>query len=250
MGADVKYGVTSNLTVDATINPDFGQVEADPSVLNLTSFEQFYAERRPFFLEGQGIFRYDLNCNDGTCSGLFYSRRIGRSPQLGSVYYDASNPMNTTILGAAKLTGRLSNGLSIGVMDAMTQREVGTGGRTIEPAANYGVVRLQQDLRKGNSGIGLMITSTDRQLDRWSEDYLRRSGRVVGVDFRHRFAKNHYQVSGYLAGSRVDGSAAAMDLVQRNGVHNFQRPDASLGYDPTATSMRGATMQLALEKQG
>jgi hypothetical protein len=250
MGADVKYGLTSNLTLDATINPDFGQVEADPSVLNLTAFEQFYQERRPFFLEGQGIFRYDLNCNDGQCSGLFYSRRIGRSPQLGGTYYDASNPLNTTILGAAKLTGRLANGLSIGVLDAMTQREVGTGGRTIEPAANYGVVRLQRDLRQGNSGLGLMITSTDRQLDEWSTDYLRQGARAVGVDFRHRFAQNHYQVTGYLAGSRVDGSAAAIDLVQRNGVHNFQRPGADLGYDPSATSMSGATMQLALEKQG
>jgi hypothetical protein len=250
LGADVKYGLTSNLTLDATINPDFGQVEADPSVLNLTAFEQFYQEQRPFFLEGQGIFRYDLNCNDGTCSGLFYSRRIGRSPQLGGLYYDASNPLNTTILGAAKVTGRLANGLSIGAMDAMTQREVGTGGRTIEPAANYGVVRLQQDLRKGNSGFGLMLTSTDRQLDQWSEDFLRRSARSLGVDFRHRFAKNRYQVSGYLAGSRVSGSAASIDALQRNGVHNYQRPDANLGYDPTATSMGGATMQLALEKQG
>lgn len=250
MGADVKYGLTSNLTLDATINPDFGQVEADPSVLNLTAFEQFYSERRPFFLEGQGIFRYDLNCNDGTCSGLFYSRRIGRSPQLGGTYYDASNPLNTTILGAAKVTGRLANGLSVGVMDAMTQREMGTGGRTIEPAANYGVVRLQQDLRKGNSGFGLMLTSTDRQLDKWSEAYLRRGARSVGVDFRHKFWKNNYEVSGYLAGSRVDGSASSIEALQRNGVHNYQRPGSDLGYDPDATSMSGATMQLALSKNG
>ena len=250
MGADVKYGLTSNLTLDATINPDFGQVEADPSVLNLTAFEQFYQEQRPFFLEGQGIFRYDLNCNDGQCSGLFYSRRIGRSPQLGDQYYDASNPLNTTILGAAKLTGRLANGLSIGAMDAMTQREQGTGGRTIEPAANYGVVRLQQDLRKGNSGVGIMLTSTDRQLDQWSADYLRRGARALGADFRHRFWKNEYELSGYLAGSRVNGSAASIDALQQNGVHNFQRPGSELGYDASATSMSGATMQLTLGKQG
>ncbi|MBM3907490.1 MAG: carbohydrate binding family 9 domain-containing protein [Gemmatimonadetes bacterium] len=249
-GADVKYGLTSNLTLDATINPDFGQVEADPSVLNLTAFEQFYEERRPFFLEGQGIFSYDLNCNDGSCSGLFYSRRIGRSPQFGGVYHDASNPLQTTILGAAKVTGRLSNGLSIGAMNAMTQREVGTLDRTIEPAANYAVLRLQQDLRRGNSGFGLMLTSTDRQLNDWSRAYLRGSARTVGADFRHRFWKNNYQVSGYVAGSRVQGSATSIDALQRNGVHNFQRPDADLGYDPTATSMSGATMQLALQKQG
>ena len=250
MGADVKYGLTSNLTLDATINPDFGQVEADPSVLNLTAFEQFYQERRPFFLEGQGIFRYDLNCNDGTCSGLFYSRRIGRSPQLGGTYYDQSNPQNTTILGAAKVTGRLANGLSIGVLDAATQREVSTGGRTIEPAANYGVVRLQQDLRQGNSGFGIMLTNTDRQLDQWSEAYLRRSARVVGVDFRHKFWKNNYEISGNLAASRVNGSAEAMQLTQTSGVHSYQRPGSNLDYDPTATSMSGATWQIGLGKQG
>ncbi len=250
VGADVKYGLTSNLTIDATINPDFGQVEADPSVLNLTAFEQFYQEQRPFFLEGQGIFRYDLNCNDGQCSGLFYSRRIGRSPQLGDTYSDASNPLNTTILGAAKVTGRLASGLSIGVMDAMTQREVSTGGRTIEPAANYGVVRLQQDLRQGNSGFGIMLTSTDRQLDQWSADYLRRGARTFGADFRHRFWKNTYELSGYLAGSQVNGTAASMNSLQLSSVHNYQRPGSGLDLDPTATSMSGATMQLALAKQG
>ena len=250
LGADVKYGLTSNLTVDATINPDFGQVEADPSVLNLTAFEQFYEERRPFFLEGQGIFRYDLNCNDGSCSGLFYSRRIGRSPQLSGQYYDNSNVQNTTILGAGKVTGRLANGLSIGVMDAMTQREVGVGDKTIEPAANYGVVRLQQDLRKGNSGFGVMMTATNRALDQWTEDYLRRGAYTLGVDFRHRFWKNNYELSGYLAGSHVNGSAAAIDRVQRSSVHNYQRPGAELGYDSAATSMAGATTQIGLNKQG
>lgn len=250
LGADVKYGLTSNLTLDATINPDFGQVEADPSVLNLTAFEQFYQEQRPFFLEGQGIFRYDLNCNDGVCSGLFYSRRVGRAPQLGDQYYDASNPLNTTIVGAAKVTGRLANGLSIGVLDAATQREEGLGGRTLEPAANYGVVRLQQDLRHGNSGVGLMLTSTDRQLDRWSSDFLRRGARSLGADFRHRFWTNNYELSGYLAGSRVEGSAAAIRALQQSSVHNYQRPGSGLGYDPAATSMSGATMQLALAKHG
>ena len=250
LGGDVKYGLTSNLTLDATINPDFGQVEADPSVLNLTAFEQFYQERRPFFMEGQGIFRYDLNCNDGQCSGLFYSRRIGRSPQLSDQYYDNSNAQFTSIAGAAKLTGRLANGLSIGVMDAVTQREAGVGDKTIEPAANYAVMRLQQDLRKGNSGIGLMLTGTNRQLDQYSENFLRRGAYSLGADFRHRFFKNNYEVSGYAAGSRVDGSAPAIALLQQNSVHSYQRPGANLGFDSTATSMGGATMQLSLSKQG
>ncbi|NJL18650.1 MAG: hypothetical protein HC938_17325, partial [Nitrospira sp.] len=172
-GADLKVGLTSNVTLDAAINPDFGQVEADPGVLNLSAFEQFFAERRPFFLEGSGIFRYDIDCNDGDCTGLFYSRRIGRTPQLSGQYGDAASPRQSTILGAAKVTGRLGNGLSIGLIDAVTDRVQGTQARTIEPLTNYGVVRLQQDLRGGNSGIGMMLTNTTRRVDEWTQDVLR-----------------------------------------------------------------------------
>ncbi|HKG91204.1 MAG TPA: DUF5916 domain-containing protein, partial [Gemmatimonadaceae bacterium] len=134
IGADVKYGLTSNLTLDATINPDFGQVEADPSQVNLSGFESFFSERRPFFLEGQGAFSSNIN--------MLYSRRIGRGPQLGGTYYDVDNVNNSTILGAGKLTGRLSNGINLGVLNAVTQREVGalsaSGIRqTIEPQTNY-----------------------------------------------------------------------------------------------------------------
>ncbi|MEP7066830.1 MAG: DUF5916 domain-containing protein, partial [Gemmatimonadota bacterium] len=134
-GANVKYGLTSNLTLDASVNPDFGQVESDPSVLNLSAFETFFAEQRPFFLEGTGIYSFQVNCNQVNCNneGLFYSRRIGRSPQLGNLYGDASSPTATTILGATKLTGRLSSGTSIGVLDAVTQRADGPLGQTLEP---------------------------------------------------------------------------------------------------------------------
>src|SRR5439155_737388 len=125
----LKYGLTPNLTLDATINPDFGQVEADPAVLNLSVFETFFQERRPFFVQGAGIFRFDVNCsavNDcSTGEGLFYSRRIGRSPQLAD-YGDAGSSVATTIYGAAKLTGRLPGGQTIGVLDAVTGREAGT----------------------------------------------------------------------------------------------------------------------------
>src|SRR5881398_3853383 len=121
-GADLKYGITANLTLDATVNPDFGQVEADPSVLNLTAFETFLQERRPFFVQGAGIFRFDVNCSQVNCNGegLFYSRRIGRAPQL-SFYGDAGSPTATTIYGAAKLTGHLPGGQTIGVLDAITE---------------------------------------------------------------------------------------------------------------------------------
>ena len=250
-GADLKVGLTSNVTLDAAINPDFGQVEADPGVLNLSAFEQFYAERRPFFLEGSGIFRYDIDCNDGQCTGLFYSRRIGRAPQLGDSYGDAASPLQTTILGAAKVTGRLGNGLSIGVLDAVTDQVRGSQARTIEPMTNYGVVRLQQDLRGGNSGIGLMLTNTSRRNDEWTRDVLRGDAWSGGLDARHRFAGNRFQLSAQLAGSRVTGTPAAIARTQQSNVHLYQRLDAShLTFDSTRTSMSGTMAQLSLAKQG
>src|SRR5213593_1743169 len=131
-GADLKYGLTPNLTLDGTVNPDFGQVEADPAVLNLTVFESFFQERRPFFVQGAGIFRFDVNCsavNDcNTGEGLFYSRRIGRAPQLD--YGDPNPPSATAIYGAAKMTGRLPGGQTLGVLDAVTGREAATLDRT------------------------------------------------------------------------------------------------------------------------
>jgi hypothetical protein len=140
---------SSNLTLDATINPDFGQVEADPSVLNLSAFEQFYGERRPFFLEGTGIFSFDIDCNDGQCTGPFYSRRIGRPPQTGFLSDDpGAVPTSTTILGAAKLTGRFSNGMSLGIMNALTSREAVADSITVEPQSNDFVARPQQDHRR------------------------------------------------------------------------------------------------------
>jgi len=251
VGADLKVGLTSNMTLDGAINPDFGQVEADPGVLNLSAFEQFFAERRPFFLEGSGIFRYDIDCNDGSCTGLFYSRRIGRVPQLRGQFGDAASPLQSTISGAAKVTGRLQNGLSIGLLNAVTDRAEGTASRTIEPLTNYGVVRLQQDLRDGNSGIGLMLTNTTRRLDDWTRNMLRDGAWTGGLDARHRFAGNRYQVSAQLAGSRVTGSAAAIARTQRSNVHLYQRPDAShLAFDSTRTSLTGSMVQVALAKQG
>ena len=250
-GADVKLGLTSNVTLDGAINPDFGQVEADPGVLNLSAFEQFFAERRPFFLEGSGIFRYDLDCNDGECTGLFYSRRIGRSPQLGGQYGDAASPQQSRILGAAKVTGRLGNGLSIGLLNAVTDRVQGTQARTIEPLTNYGVLRLQQDLRGGNSGVGLMLTNTSRRVDDWTRDVLRGDAWTGGLDARHRFGGNRFQLTAQLAGSRVTGTPAAIARTQRSNVHLYQRTDAShLAYDSTRTSLTGTLAQLSLDKQG
>jgi hypothetical protein len=251
-GADIKYGLTSNLTLDATVNPDFGQVEADPSVLNLSAFEPFFSERRPFFLEGTGVYRFGVNCNVVNCSGegLFYSRRIGRSPQLGDDYGDERSPTASTILGAAKLTGRLPSGLTLGVLEAVTGRETGTQQRTIEPGTNYVVVRAQREFRGGESGVGVIGTAVNRNLDQWTEDALRRSAYVAALDFRHRFAGKRFEVAGSLDFSRVAGTAAAIARTQRSSVHYFQRPDDVLALDTTRTSLTGDAEELFLRKVG
>jgi hypothetical protein len=249
-GTDLKYGITSNLTLDGTVNPDFGQVEADPSVLNLSAFETFFPEKRPFFLEGQGLFRFDTQCNDGVCSGLFYSRRIGREPQLSGNYDEAGNVTNSTILGAAKLTGRLANGISVGVLDAVTQGELSPSGKTIEPQTNYFVGRMQQDFRQGASGVGLMLTNVKRNLDTWSRDFLRSDALAGGVDLRHEFSQRNYAISGYWAMSRVRGSAAAIARTQMSSVHNYQRPDDGLAFDSTLTSLDGWSGQISVQKRG
>src|SRR5437899_192499 len=252
-GADLKYGITPALTLDATVNPDFGQVEADPAVLNLSVFETFFQERRPFFVQGAGIFRFDVNCsavNDcSTGEGLFYSRRIGRSPQLAD-YGGAGSSVATTIYGAAKLTGRLPGGQTLGVLDAVTGREAGTLDRTMEPATNYAVVRGQQDLRGGESGIGVMVTAVNRNRDQWTRDSLRHSAYAGGLDFRHRFAGRRYQISGSFDLSRVAGTPAAIAATQRDPVHYYQRPGAGVSYDPTRVSLWGDAEELKFGKVG
>ena len=259
VGADIKYGVTSNFTLDATINPDFGQVEADPSNLNLTAFETFYQERRPFFMEGAGLFRFDVNCNDGNCSGMFYSRRIGRRPQLndevlGNHDAAASVSQSTPILGAAKLTGRTESGLQVGVFDAVTDERKAygpsIGSLVTEPRTNYLVGRVAQDFRKGKTSIGVMATATDRSLDDFTSQYIARSAYVAGVDARHRFLKDNYELSGFLAASTVRGSTDAMQLLQTDARHNYQRPDGDLPYDPNRTELAGNAGNISFSKVG
>lgn len=252
LGADVKWGITSNLTVDATLNPDFGQVEADPAVLNLSAFEQFFEERRPFFLEGAGIFDFRTSCGDidDGCRGLFYSRRIGRSPQLGFLAPDPGNASASRVLGAAKLSGRLANGLNIGVLNAVTDRELGAGNATIEPQTNYAVVRVLQDLRGGSGGLGAMLTAVNRNLDSGTEDFLRREAYTGGVDFRKRFAQNNYELAAMVSGSMIRGNANAIARTQRDGVHRYQRRDDDLEFDPTRTELIGDAQRLTISKFG
>jgi hypothetical protein len=250
VGADLKYRVASNLTLDATINPDFGQVEADPGVLNLTAFETFFPEKRPFFVAGRGLFEMAVNCNIVNCGGdgLFYSRRIGRAPALAETYGDTTSPAFTRILGAGKLTGRLGGGLRIGVLDAVTTHVTGVDGQTLEPATNYGVLRLDQDYRSGDGTVGVMVTAVNRDLDAWSEPYLPGQAYAGAASLRHRFLDRTYQISALLAGSRVAGSAPVLAAIQQSPVHYYQRPDAGLPYDTTRTALGGDAEELKFGK--
>jgi hypothetical protein len=241
VGGDLKYRVAPNVTLDATVNPDFGQVESDPGVLNLSAYESFFDERRPFFVAGRGLFRFDVNCNNVNCSdeGLYYSRRIGRTPQLAGIYGDTVPLQPTTIFGAAKLTGRFPRGLTVGVLDAATQRATSPGDTTFEPATNFAVVRASQDLRKGNSTIGAIFTAVNRNLDSWSSPYLASSAYVGALDFKHRFLKNTYEISGSIDKSQVRGSRATILARQTGAVHYYQRPDAGLPLDSSSTALTG-----------
>jgi hypothetical protein len=233
-GADIKYGLTSNITIDATVNPDFGQIEADPSVLNLSAYETFFQERRPFFIEGTGIFQFGVNCSIVNCSGegLFYSRRVGHASR---------------ILGAAKVTGRLPSGLTLGLLDAVTNNATALG-QTLEPTTNYAAFRAQQDFRKGESGIGVMVTAVNRGVDQWTENVLRKSAYVGAFNFRHRFAGGHYQLTGSVDMSHVAGTPAAIAATQRSSVHFYQRPDGALPYDSTRTSLSGDAEEVLFQR--
>ena len=259
LGLDLKYALTPGLTLTATVNPDFGQVEADPAVVNLSAFETFFQERRPFFVEGSGNFAFDLDCNDGECTGLFYSRRIGRSPQVEpDVPEDqySSQPAQTTIIGATKLTGRLGK-FSIGALNAITQEEFATvtlpGGATtrqaVEPLTSYSVVRAKREFAN-NSSFGFMFTATNRSLSDTTRDALAGQAYTGGVDFDWRLTKK-YQLTGNWAGSTVHGTEAAITSIQENSRHYFQRPDADyVELDATADHLNGQTGQIAFSKNG
>jgi hypothetical protein len=251
-GGDLKIGITPNVTLDATVNPDFGQVESDPSVVNLTAFETFLYERRPFFVEGTGLYRFELNCyivvDCSTNEGLFYSRRIGRSPTLRNLYGDAGTPTSTAIAAATKLTGRTKSGLAFGVLDALTPQVNGINRQTVEPLTNYGVLRARQDFRGGDSDIGLIATAVNRSLDGWTKPYLNKSAYTTGATFRNRFSKRRYEVAGQFAASHVMGTAETILRTQESPVHYFQQPGDDLDVDPTRTSLSGYAAQLKVGK--
>jgi hypothetical protein len=264
VGADVKAGLPGGLTLSATINPDFGQVEVDPAVVNLSAFETFFPEQRPFFVEGADIFQFgSLNTfNDYGFTQFFYSRRIGRQPQ-GSVRDPAaveeSAPEATTILGAAKVSGKLG-GWSVGLMDALTNREtarfrtgLGADGRyPVEPLSNYFVGRVRRDFGKGATVVGAMLSGVGRDLEGNEFDsFLRSRAYVGGVDGSHAWGNREWTLSGFLAGSQVGGSDAAIARTQRSAAHYFTRPDADyLDYDATRGSLQGHTLGASLSHTG
>ena len=251
-GGDLKYRIAPNVTLDATINPDFGQVESDPAVLNLSAYESFFDERRPFFVAGRGLFRLDVNCSAVNCNGenLFYSRRIGRTPELAGIYGDTVPLQPITIIGAGKLIGRFPTGTTIGVLDALTQREASPGDTTFDPATNFAVMRTTQDFRKGGSAIGAIVTAVNRRLDKWSSPYLASSAYAGALDFRHRFFSNSYEISGSFDQSRVQGSPQTILTLQTSGVHNYQRPDANLPLNPNRTVLSGDAEEFKFGKIG
>ena len=253
-GLDLKYGVTSNVTLDATVNPDFGQVESDPAVLNLSNFETYRVERRPFFVEGMGLFHFDMWCGMNQCSGLFYSRRIGRQPELTN--FQSGSPNVTSIIGAAKLTGRTAGGFSFGVLDAYTAKEmnapdsIGNFVTEAEPPTNYFAGQLVQEFRDGQTSFAIMGTAVNRQNSAYTGDSLRDAGYTGGVRFENQFGDRTYAIRAWVAGSRVEGTDSAIAITQQNSAHYYQRPGSGLIYDPSRTSLTGDAEKLAIEKIG
>lgn len=262
-GLDGKIGVTSDLILDFTVNPDFGQVEADPSVVNLTAFETYYEEKRPFFIEGKNILSFQIMGGDGDFSSdnLFYSRRIGRSPQFVPETEENSfleMPENTSILGAFKLTGKTKNGLSIGILDSLTQEERARksyfgqfSDKTVEPLTNYFSLRLQKDINQGKTIIGAMATATNRKIKDAHLNFLHEAAYSGGLDFYHSWKNRTYYFSFKALFSHVRGSPEAILRTQESPLRYFQRPDAKhLDIDLARTSLSGHGGTVEFGKSG
>ena len=260
-GVDARYRVASNLTLSATINPDFGQVEVDPAIINLTAFETRYEERRPFFVEGASSFRFGGNVigPGGNAANLLYSRRVGRVPQVAIRAEQADLPGVTDILGAAKLSGKTANGWSMGVLDAVTgeeRRHYLDAARVdrlavVEPLSNYFTGRLGRELRRGQSTVGGILTAVHRDLsDAGSAAVLRSAAYAGGLDFYHEWANRAWSLGGFLVGSHLRGSEEAMLLTQRSSTRYYQRPDSrALEADPARNSLDGYAGTVQLRKQ-
>jgi hypothetical protein len=267
LGLDIKLGLGSNLTLNATVNPDFGQVEVDPAVINLSAAETYYAEKRPFFIAGSSFFHFgieggvnEIGANWGGAN-FFYSRRIGHAPQgrvAGDGYVDA--PETTAILGAIKLTGQIGDGWNIGVLSGLAAREYATidnqGARSqqvVEPFSDYTVLRMQKEFNQGKQGLGFIATGVWRDIGPTAPlaDSLRKDALTGGINGWLKLGESEtWALSGWLGGTRVSGSANVIWSVQQSYPHYFQQPDADyLHPDSTATSLSGWGGRLVLNKQ-
>ncbi len=266
VGGDLKWALGSNLTLNATVNPDFGQVEVDPAVVNLSDVETFFDEKRPFFVQDSNTFRFgrngtnnnwNFNWSDPT---LFYSRRVGRTPQLGVTdnadYTD--DPAGTTILGAAKLTGKVGS-TSIGGLTALTSaefHELASGPvrsrQLAEPLTSYTVLRANRTNADASHALGFMFTATERNLsDQNARQSLTRQAYATGIDgWTYLDSDRRWALRGYLSGSLIQGETAAIQAQQLSSRRYYQRPDAGyLHYDPNRTQLSGWTSRLMLNKQ-
>ncbi|MDD7915370.1 DUF5916 domain-containing protein [Polaribacter ponticola] len=257
-GLDAKIGITNDLTLDLTINPDFGQVEADPGAIALDGFQIFFREQRPFFVENKNIFDFEFaNGRDN----LFYSRRIGRNPHRSASLQTgefANEPINSTILGAAKFSGKTQSGWSIGVLESVTANEYAeiheVEGKTreeiVEPLTNFFIARAQKDFNKRNSFIGGIFTATNRNLD-GNFNELHKAAYSGGLDFQHNWHNRDYFLDGNIIMSHVLGSKEAITATQETLRHNFGRVDAShVNIDPTRTSLTGTGGRIEAGKNG
>jgi hypothetical protein len=276
-GIDAKIGITNNMTMDLTLNPDFGQVEADPSVVNLSAFETFFEEKRPFFIEGNNILSFGMGVGDGGIGNdnMFYSRRIGRKPQGSSYNYYGFNdtiegyadlPINTSIIGAVKLTGKTRNGLSVGFLDAVTSEEmakIDTGGhrafQTVEPLTNFLAARIQKDYKEGNTIIGGMVTMVNRDMKNIpiageeSSNLINRIPEAAiagGFDFTQYFRKKTYMFNVNTAFSNISGSKLSIVRAQRSSARYFQRPGSYISLDSSRTSLSGNGGRIQFQKSG
>lgn len=256
-GLDGKIGITNDFTLDFTINPDFGQVEADPSNVNLSAYETYFAEKRPFFVENKNITSVNLSWRR---EDLFYSRRIGRSPYYYPDYTDdeyLKMPNNTKILGALKFSGKSQDGWSIGVIETIANREFAKIANqdgdirkeSVEPLTNYFVARVQKDLNKGETMIGGILTSTYRDIKNENLLFMNKTATTGGLDFEQYLLNRKYKLTGKFMASHLTGTPDAMLEMQYAPQRYFQRPDADyVSVDSSATAMTGTFGYLEFAK--
>jgi len=241
-GVDARIGITNNTTLYATINPDFGQVEADPSVMNLTAFETYFEEKRPFFVEGKNILDFTFDKDQ-----LFYTRRIGHAPSFNPGYEMMQMPENTTIAGAMKLSGKTSKGLSFGIIESLTTKEfadIYDAGQefrqVVEPLSNYFIGRFQQEYDRGNTLIGGILTHTHRSIKDDHLNFLSNNAMTAGADFTRYWKDRKYFVETKLIGSNINGDVEAIQRLQLSSARYYQRPDnTGVEYDPNLTRLSG-----------